>query len=103
MPPDLFPVQYSDGYFGQTSRWERYTNPVAELNLKGYDQDNRTQLLTDFKLDQKLDFITKGLSLNAKFSFDNIYRTSGPNIEDEGAVFKYIVPEQYLNAHNKGG
>jgi TonB-linked SusC/RagA family outer membrane protein len=59
MPPDLFPVRYSDGYFGQTSRYERYANPVAELNMKGYDKSNRTQLLTDFRLEQKLDFITK--------------------------------------------
>lgn len=101
MPPDLFPVRYSDGFFGQTSRWERYSNPVADLNLFGYDLDNKTQLLTDFKLEQKLDFITKGLSINAKFSFDNIYSTSGPNIDDEGTVYKYIVPEQYLNARTR--
>ncbi len=101
MPPDLFPVRYSDGYFGQTSRWERYVNPVAALNLFGYDKSNRTQLLTDFDLEQKLDFITEGLSINGKFSYDNIYRTGGPNIADEGAVFKYIIPEVYLNAETR--
>ncbi len=101
MPRELFPMRYSDGYFGQTSRYERYANPVAELNLKGYEQDNRTQLLTDFKLDQKLDFITEGLSLNARFSYDNVYRTRGPNIDDQGRVYKYIVPDVWLQAMNE--
>ncbi|MCF8378477.1 MAG: TonB-dependent receptor [Bacteroidales bacterium] len=99
-PPDLFPVQYSDGFFGQTSRWDRYDNPVAALNLGGYNTENMTQLLSDFKFNQKLDFITKGLSVNAKFSYDNLYRTNGVNVEDEGTVYKYIVPELMLSAQN---
>jgi TonB-linked SusC/RagA family outer membrane protein len=100
-PPDLYPVQYSDGFFGQTSRWDRYNNPVVALNLGGYDSENRTQLLSDLKLNQKLDFITEGLSANLKFSYDNIYRTNGIDGADEGTVYKYIVPELMLNAQNE--
>ncbi|MEX2371051.1 MAG: TonB-dependent receptor [Bacteroidales bacterium] len=101
MPPDLFPVRYSDGYFGQTSRFERYANPVAALNTNGYNKSNRTQLLTDFRVEQKLDFITEGLSVNGRFSYDNIFRSSGMNVDDQGVVFKYIVPELMLNAQTK--
>jgi TonB-linked SusC/RagA family outer membrane protein len=98
MPPNLFPVQYEDGTFASSNRWERYPNPIAALNMYGYRRSNSTQLLSDFTLDQKLDAITEGLSLNARFSYDNIYRSSGVNVNDEGVVYKYIVPELMINA-----
>jgi len=100
MPPDLFPVRYEDGYFGQTTRYERYANPVATINMFGYDKENSTQLSTDFKLNQKLDFVTKGLSFNARLSYDNVYESEGTNVFDIGTRYKYIVPEIMLNAQN---
>ena len=98
MPPDLFPVQYEDGIFAQNKQEARYSNPVAALNMYGYDKTNQTQLLTDFKLKQNLDFITKGLSFNAKLSYDNIYTTQGIQVSDQGTIFKYIIPEKIMTA-----
>ena len=46
-------------------------NPWAEQTQKGYSRVTDSKLETLVTLDQKLDFITDGLSLNVKFAFDN--------------------------------
>lgn len=46
-------------------------NPWAEQTQKGYSRDTEAKLETLVTLDQQLDFVTPGLSLNLKFSFDN--------------------------------
>ncbi len=46
-------------------------NPWAEQTQKGYSRVTDSKLETLVTLDQKLDFITEGLSANVKFAFDN--------------------------------
>jgi TonB-linked SusC/RagA family outer membrane protein len=97
-PPDLFPAQHADGSFGHNAFWD-VSNPVAELNFGGLTRSNTTDILTDFDLSQQLDFITKGLTFDAKFSYNNRFESSGPDLEDYGIWTKYIDPS-ILNAQN---
>jgi TonB-linked SusC/RagA family outer membrane protein len=72
LAPDLYYPRYSDGSYGSSP-----TNDLGTANtLMLYTSDGLTtnhtfDLTTDFLLNQKLDFITKGLSAKGRFSFDN--------------------------------
>ncbi|MDR1668138.1 MAG: TonB-dependent receptor, partial [Bacteroidales bacterium] len=63
----------------------RYINPYAE-SLKGYKERNRSQLLAQLELNQKLDFITEGLSARGMM---NISRLS------QFAVSRFYTPFWY--------
>ena len=74
------------------------------MMANGTKVTNRTSITTDFELQQKLDFITKGLSFKGRFSFDNYFTSLGQQISDdlanyqrkiwdkENGVWKYDVP-----------
>ncbi len=96
-PPDMFPVQYADGTFASSDLFTTFTNTYYTGNFQGYDRNNRSEVTTDLALTQNLDFITKGLSVGVKTSFDNYFFTVGPNVSDEGLIRKYIAPS-ILNA-----
>jgi TonB-linked SusC/RagA family outer membrane protein len=98
-PPDMFPIQYPDGIYGHSDQFTTFTNTVYTGNFLGLDRNNRSEINTDFILNQKLDAITQGLSVNVKTSFDNFTFTTGPNIVDEGMVRKYVSPS-ILDARN---
>ncbi|GAA5220231.1 TonB-dependent receptor [Membranihabitans marinus] len=93
MPPDLFPPQYSDGTWANNDGYSPFINGLYEFNTFGFTQNKRTNLTTDFILNQKLDILTEGLSANAKVSFDNRFDTNGPNVQGYGNVTKYIQRE----------
>ena len=60
LPPNAFPVKNEDGTWA--SLWG--ANPVADVSsISGRRQTVPTNLQTTFTVDQKLDFITNGLSL----------------------------------------
>lgn len=68
--PVAFPVRYPDG------RWagppaNAGSNPMNEVQNSGYTDTFRPALQSVFTVNQKLDFITKGLSAYARFSFDS--------------------------------
>lgn len=48
-----------------------YTNPYAEA-VRGYKERNRSQLLAQVEMTQKLDFITKGLFIRGMFNFSRL-------------------------------
>lgn len=79
MPPDVCLPQYDDGTWGASFNLpaEQLTNPVALIYNTGLLQRRTTQLNADFTLDQKLDFITKGLSAQASLFYDNSITTTG--------------------------
>ena len=68
-PSNEFPIKYSDGVWGDGASQDK--NPMVSL----YDTGSRTyksyQGFYDFILEQKLDFITKGLSFKASLSYTN--------------------------------
>ena len=52
-----------------------YRNPYAEM-ARGYNSQFESTVAANVKFDQKLDFITKGLSANVLFSFKNWSQTA---------------------------
>ncbi len=82
-PPDAFLPQYEDGTWGFYSpNPDNITNPVMTLATSGDQRTTTIDLKTDFALNQKLDFITEGLSARATVSWDNIFVESGRGIND---------------------
>ena len=68
--PVAFPVRYPDG------RWagppaNAGSNPMNEVQNNGYTDTFRPAVQSVFTINQKLDFITEGLSAYARFSFDS--------------------------------
>lgn len=95
-PPDVYPVRYSDGSWGENPADDKFWNGVTAVNFNGVKSENRTQVNTDLNLEQKMDFITKGFSFLGRLSFDNYFRTLGQNIIDNGVVTKFI-PNTVVN------
>jgi TonB-linked SusC/RagA family outer membrane protein len=84
--PVLFPAPDSAGhlYFGNATGGfsAGFPNPYADL-VKGYTQSFTSTALSTLKVNQKLDFLTKGLSVNGLISFknystDTTYRSYSP-------------------------
>ena len=74
--PHLIPMYYSDGRlcnveFGFGGPVEY--NPYLAMNEHGYRKSWTADLQSKVVLDQKLDFLTKGLSVKLSCSFDAIY------------------------------
>ena len=99
MPPDVFLPQYEDGRWGASYRLpaETMQNPVALIYNTGIIENRATELNADFALEQKLDFITKGLSTKGSVFYDNRVRTQG-NLYDAGNA---VRPEAGSNTAQK--
>ncbi|MBO4589945.1 MAG: TonB-dependent receptor [Bacteroidaceae bacterium] len=94
MAPNLFPVKFSDGSWGYYPLISNVTNSPMEIATQGYELKTYTRIFTDFSLDQKLDFITKGLSAHGTISWDNQFNETGRGISDVHTVKNaYIIPE----------
>lgn len=80
-PPMVHPAVYADGRIPvRSSR----VNPWAYLTQYGYNINTSSKIESLFAVEQKLDFITKGLSTKLTFSFDNyslstLSRTKSPS------------------------
>jgi len=70
MPPILIPAIYSDGTHAQI-RTGDINNPYNLLTQTGYVSEFKSQLWSNIRVTQDLDFWLKGLSATAMFSFDN--------------------------------
>ena len=94
MAPNLFPVQFSDyswGYYPLVSNIENSPQSVA---TSGYELQTITRIFTDFALEQKLDFITKGLVARGTISWDNNFTEGSRGISDLHTPKRaYILPE----------
>ena len=79
MAPDLYLPQYEDGRWGYSAIVDR-ENPIAVIYNMGIRETYITELNSDIKLEQKLDFITKGLSAKVSVAFDS-------NMQSEGGLY----------------
>ena len=70
LPPISIPVKYSNGAFSQLRTGDIF-NPYTLLTQSGYATEFRSQLWSNIRATQNLDFLLNGLSLTAMFSFDN--------------------------------
>ena len=94
MAPNLFPVQFSDGAWGYYPLTSNIENSPQSVATSGYELQTITRIFTDFALEQKLDFITKGLVARGTISWDNNFTEGSRGISDLHTVKKaYILPE----------
>lgn len=95
LAPNSFIPQYEDGMYGNDPTSMVY-NPLAILNETGVSQWNNMFIGSDFTLSQNLDFITNGLSVQGRVSFDNTFYSVGPTLQDgqAGGMYlqKYVSP-----------
>lgn len=71
-PSHIFPATYSDGTIATffQERDANMRNPYNMLVNSGYSKEWRSSIQSSVKLEQKLDFITKGLNYKALVSYD---------------------------------
>lgn len=106
--PVSVPVLYSNGYVPAYGTGDR-TNPWVLATQTGYKEHWENTIQTNLTLEQKLDFITKGLKFIGRFGFDtwnknNIDRIKWPEqwkaerYRDENGklVFHRITEEQKM-------
>jgi TonB-linked SusC/RagA family outer membrane protein len=70
LPPILIPKIYSNGFHSQL-RTGDINNPYNLLTQSGYVSEFKSQLWSNIRITQDLDFWLKGLSVTGMFSFDN--------------------------------
>lgn len=88
LPPNAFPILNADGSYGGTSLFQ--DNPLGQLRATGFTRTTTNILLASIMANQKLDFITKGLSANLFFSYDG-YGNYGDGLSENYAVFNQTV------------
>lgn len=93
--PDVFLPLYSDGSWGYLPHGTNVTNAAQSIATGGQQTVTTTRLTTDFVLEQKLDFITKGLSARAMISWDNTFVEGSRGVNDlyTPVQLKWIDPE----------
>lgn len=94
------PIMYSDGNWGDGEE----KNPVANMNLGGAKLRKTFQGWYDASLEQKLDFITKGLKVAAKVSYSSssttntdVYRGGGSADQALKSIVRYHRVYDYAN------
>ncbi len=93
LSPDLFYPRYSDGSYGFAPIADQgMSNSLYYYTTAGQNTTHGFRLNTDFALEQKLDFITKGLVFNGRFTLDNTM-TGTQNITDPDN----IIQKRYAN------
>jgi len=111
MPPDIYLPRYPDGRWGSYPLISHGTldNPVAFAQNMGVNTYRGTQLNSDFALEQKLDFITEGLSAKVQFYYDNVIYSrnyiydysNGMIIKSGQALNKYVDIWAYTGDPNQ--
>ncbi len=64
------PVLYSNGYVPAYGNNIRQMNPWVSSTRTGYNEEWDNNIQTNVTVEQKLDFITKGLSFTGRFGYD---------------------------------
>ena len=100
MPPNVFPVKFSDDAWGYYPLVSNVANSPQNVATSGYELKTITRVFTDFALEQKLDFITKGLVARGTISWDNQFNegsrgiSGGPDSGTPHTVKRmYMLPE----------
>ena len=68
--PVSIPVMYSNGYIPAHGGEDNRKNPWVLATQTGYKEIWNNKIQTNISLEQKLDFITKGLRFEGRFGFD---------------------------------
>jgi len=82
--PITSPVKYSNGYIPSYSEERSQVNPWTLATQTGYKERWWNEVNTTVNLEQKLDFVTKGLKFIGRFGFDTY---------NENTIDKFKMPE----------
>lgn len=82
----MMPVTYSDGRIPAWSAQDDNLNPWVQSTMTGFNESWKNNIQTNVTLEQKLDFITKGLRFVGRFGYD----TNNSNY-----IKRYKSPETY--------
>ncbi len=82
----MMPVTYSDGRIPSWSAQDDNLNPWVQSTMTGFSESWKNNIQTNVTLEQKLDFITKGLRFVGRFGYD----TNNSNY-----IKRYKSPETY--------
>jgi len=94
-PMQFYPI-HEDGTYGfDLSGDYELRNPVSDFSSGGYKNDNRLTMINDITLDQKLNFITKGLNFKGRYTLNNIILSQN-KLDDGGNASQYIR-KAYVN------
>ena len=105
-PTNMFPIKYSDGTWGDGN--SEILNIVTAYSSRGQRRYKTLRNWYDLKFKQQLDFITKGLSFSAQYSYNtrtstmttlmpgNVMGLGGVYVRDRMAV-RYLRTYDYSN------
>ena len=82
----MMPVTYSDGRIPAWSDQDDNLNPWVQSTMTGFNESWKNNIQTNVTLEQKLDFVTKGLRFVGRFGYD----TNNSNY-----IKRYKSPETY--------
>ena len=85
-PPNLFPYITPNGKFGAQGGDNQ--SPLVYLTSAGYQLTNQNTIEGTIRLNQKLDFLTQGLSIDGEISFDNLVN-SGWKLNHNPEIGRY--------------
>ena len=104
--PISIPVMYSNGYIPAHGTEDNRKNPWVLATQTGYKEIWNNKIQTNISLEQKLDFITKGLRFEGRFGFDTnnqseinrirmpeTWRAQRERDDDGNLIFKQQSPE----------
>lgn len=106
--PIMMPLVYSNGRIPSWSGSNDNLNPWVQGTMTGYNQSWSNNIQTTLNLDQKLDFITRGLRILGRFGYDTynnnyIKRFKRPEVwnadrlrNDGELVFRRVAEEQKM-------
>ena len=96
--PDVFLPKYEDDAWGYYPQVSNVTNSAQNLAYAGMTKTTSNSITTDFILEQRLDFLLKGLSARANLSMDNNFTENGRGINGDfdSPQQKWIDPKTGL-------
>lgn len=87
-PPNVFPILNENGSYGGSALYQKFVNPLAELQATGYQSQLSRILQTTLNARHKLDFITRGLGARILFSYD-IYGFYSSGLRKDYAMYDF--------------
>ena len=96
LSPAIYTPIYPDGYYGRhpSGEWN-FENPIVNLTNTGYNTYDKFQVNSDFILEQKLDFLTKGLKFRGSLSFDNNMTSRRRLLDDQVENVENVIYRMY--------
>ena len=97
LPSNKFPIHYGKDKVAGVNEFR--ANPYGILNYSGYTQYIHNTMEATFKANQKLDFITKGLSLYGTVAFDSRFANT-INRSKNYLVYQYLGDDEETGQPN---